>query len=81
MSELKSNDLVTRLRNSAGVCTRAAPEYKGGVRKLFETTAEGFTEAADEIERLTAREKMLLERHTGCGCDTTCPVCDELGFT
>lgn len=34
-----------------------------------------------EIKRLQAREKLLLERHTGCGCDTDCPVCDELGFT
>lgn len=47
-----TNDLVTQLRNSAGVCTRAAPEYEGGVKHLFETTADGFTQAADEIERL-----------------------------
>lgn len=57
------------------------------VTQLRQTAAAGYAgwelaaKAADEIERLRAREKMLLDRHTGCGCDTTCPVCDELGFT
>jgi len=38
-------------------------------------------DAAKEIERLRAREKMLLDAHTGCGCDPTCKVCLEKGYT
>lgn len=37
--------------------------------------------AADEIERLRDREKMLLDAHTGCGCEPTCAICREKGFT
>lgn len=38
-------------------------------------------EAAEEIERLRERERILLDSHTGCGCDPTCKVCVEKGYT
>jgi hypothetical protein len=49
-----------------------------GAQKLYDETVR---QQALEIERLREREKMLLESHTGCGCDTSCPVCEEKGFT
>lgn len=74
-----SDDLVTRLRNSAEVCARAAPEYQGGVKHLFETTADGFTQGADEIERLRAAMYQACS-DMGCFCrddkpQEKCPMC------
>lgn len=37
--------------------------------------------AAAEIDRLLERERVLLEAHTGCGCEPTCAICREKGFT
>jgi hypothetical protein len=40
-----------------------------------------FEDVAPELARLRAREKLLLDAHTGCGCEPTCAVCREKGFT
>lgn len=72
-----SDDLVIRLRNSAEVCTRAAPEYQGGVKRLFETTADGFTQAADEIERLRVAMTAACS-DMGCYCADDDPLPDNL---
>lgn len=36
---------------------------------------------AAEINRLKERERVLLDAHTGCGCEPTCAICREKGFT
>lgn len=94
MSESLPTDLVTELRQFAqaypadvfGPVTDAeVKEHASLITRnsaaMGRHFAPWFTLAANEIERLRAREKLLLERHTGCGCDSSCPVCDELGFT
>jgi len=37
--------------------------------------------AVGEITRLRERERLLLDSHTGCGCEPTCKVCVEKGYT
>lgn len=64
----EEKDLVTRLRE------HDFDEYWCGENGLF-------AQAANEIERLRERERTLLDAHTGCGCEPTCKVCVEKGFT
>jgi hypothetical protein len=69
-------DVLSEVRQAAYDLGNDPPN---GITTMRALTALG--KAVVEIERLQARERMLLERHTGCGCDSSCPVCDELGFT
>lgn len=73
MSEQRTTDeLVASLREGDRILSAAAP---------VTYTDHVMARAADEIERLRKRERALLEAHTGCGCEPTCKVCIEKGYT
>lgn len=40
-----------------------------------------LVEIIRERDRLRERERILLEAHTGCGCEPSCEICTEKGYT
>lgn len=75
MTEGKPVDITEQLR-----FLRITAKFKYA-KDEFYMVGEVMHAAAKEIERLRAREKLLLDSHTGCGCDPQCKVCLEKGYT
>lgn len=66
---------------SESLCTELVAEIRSWIGWPEKDLDRVLRQAAEEIERLTERERVLLDSHTGCGCDPNCKVCTEKGYT